>query len=165
MPSIIDGACDRLRPVLLTTMTTVLGLAPLLFERSQQAQFLKPTVVTLVYGLGFGLVLVLLVVPALLAMQKDISHMARACRRALRLEVLRLPMWLALKATGGWLVATVGWQIATGAAHPALAGMVFGPPRLGPLMLFILGAWAISLAVYAVSVLVYLLRIWRLRET
>jgi multidrug efflux pump subunit AcrB len=64
-PAIIDGAADRLRPVLLTTLTTVLGLAPLLYETSQQAQFLKPTVITLVYGLGFGMVLVLLVVPAL----------------------------------------------------------------------------------------------------
>ena len=63
IPSLIDATVDRFRPVLLTTLTTVLGLAPLLYERSTQAQFLKPTVVTLVYGLGFGMVLVLIVVP------------------------------------------------------------------------------------------------------
>ena len=40
---VLDGICDRLRPVLLTTLTTVFGLAPLLFETSQDAQFLKPT--------------------------------------------------------------------------------------------------------------------------
>ena len=51
---VIDAICDRLRPVLLTTLTTVFGLAPLLFETSQDAQFLKPTVVTLVFGLGFA---------------------------------------------------------------------------------------------------------------
>ncbi|MDA0962925.1 MAG: efflux RND transporter permease subunit, partial [Proteobacteria bacterium] len=62
IPSIIDAAADRLRPVLLTTLTTVLGLLPLMFETSQQAQFLKPTVITLVYGLGFGMFLVLLIV-------------------------------------------------------------------------------------------------------
>ncbi|MFQ6551259.1 efflux RND transporter permease subunit [Aestuariibius insulae] len=84
LPAIIDGAADRLRPVLLTTLTTVLGLAPLLFERSSQAQFLKPTVITLVYGLGFGMLLVLLVVPALMAMQQDIGKMLRASRRASR---------------------------------------------------------------------------------
>ena len=60
LPPIVEGAADRLRPVMLTTLTTVLGLAPLLYEQSQQAQFLKPTVITLVYGLGFGMVIVLL---------------------------------------------------------------------------------------------------------
>lgn len=40
VPSIVEGAADRLRPVMLTTLTTVLGLAPLLYEGSQQAQFL-----------------------------------------------------------------------------------------------------------------------------
>ncbi len=85
IPAIIDGTADRLRPVLLTTATTVLGLAPLLFETSQQAQFLKPTIITLVYGLGFGMVLVLLVVPALMAMQQDVGKQFRALRRSLRL--------------------------------------------------------------------------------
>ncbi|MEM1302979.1 MAG: efflux RND transporter permease subunit, partial [Pseudomonadota bacterium] len=73
IPAIIDGASDRLRPVLLTTLTTVLGLAPLLYEGSNQAEFLKPTVITLVYGLGFGMFLVLLIVPALMAMQMDVG--------------------------------------------------------------------------------------------
>ena len=83
IPAIIDATADRLRPVLLTTLTTVLGLAPLLYEGSQDAQFLKPTVITLVYGLGFGLVLVLMVVPALLAMQHDAGRLWAAMRRAL----------------------------------------------------------------------------------
>ena len=61
-PAILDAICDRLRPVLLTTLTTVLGLTPLLFETSKDAQFLKPTIVTLVYGLGFGMIIVLFLV-------------------------------------------------------------------------------------------------------
>ena len=69
--AIIDGTTSRLRPVLLTTLTTVLGLLPLLYERSSQAGFLLPTVITLVYGLAFGMVLVLMIVPALLAVQQD----------------------------------------------------------------------------------------------
>ena len=81
--AIIDGTADRLRPVMLTTMTTVLGLAPLLYEGSSQAQFLKPTVITLVYGLGFGMVLVLLIVPALLAMQADVGQQVASARRML----------------------------------------------------------------------------------
>jgi multidrug efflux pump subunit AcrB len=83
-PAIIDAVADRFRPVLLTTATTVLGLAPLLYERSSQAAFLKPTIITLSYGLGFGMVLVLLVVPAILAVQDDFVRMIRAGRRGLR---------------------------------------------------------------------------------
>jgi len=85
VPAIIDAACDRLRPIMLTTLTTVLGLAPLLFEQSQQAQFLKPTVITLVYGLGVGMFLVLLIVPALVAMQLDAGRVFRSLRRPHRL--------------------------------------------------------------------------------
>ncbi len=82
--AIIDGTSDRLRPVLLTTLTTVLGLAPLLYEGSQQAQFLLPTVITLVYGLGFGMVLVLVLVPAVMAMQSDIRRQVSAFQRSVR---------------------------------------------------------------------------------
>ncbi|MEM9434304.1 MAG: efflux RND transporter permease subunit [Pseudomonadota bacterium] len=82
IPAIIDGTSDRLRPVLLTTLTTVLGLAPLLFETSRHAQFLKPTVITLCYGLGFGMVLVLFVVPSLMAMQADLSRQVTGFKRA-----------------------------------------------------------------------------------
>ena len=82
-PAIVDATADRLRPVLLTTLTTVLGLMPLLNESSRQAQFLKPTVITLCYGLGFGMVLVLLVVPSLVVAQKDVSRLFAALRRIL----------------------------------------------------------------------------------
>lgn len=80
--AIVDAVADRLRPVFLTTATTVLGLAPLLFEKSQQAAFLMPTVITLVYGLGFGMVLILVVVPALVAVQGDLGRSLRALKRA-----------------------------------------------------------------------------------
>ncbi|QPM90716.1 efflux RND transporter permease subunit [Pseudooceanicola algae] len=125
VPSIIDGAADRLRPVVLTTLTTVLGLAPLLYERSSQAQFLKPTVITLVYGLGFGMVLVLLVVPALVAMQNDLSRMQLALRRALRsrraIGMRRLSRaGLALMLV--WFAATLGVAIWQGALWSALIG-------------------------------------------
>ena len=109
-PSIIEGTVDRLRPVLLTTMTTVLGLTPLLFERSQQAQFLKPTVITLVYGLGFGMFIVLLVVPALLAIQEDFARPVVALRRALtgsRRDVRRVAV-IALALMLAWFGITFG---------------------------------------------------------
>jgi len=86
IPAIIDGTCDRLRPVILTSLTTILGLAPLLFETSRHAQFLRPTVITLTYGLGFGLLLVLLIVPSLIAIQSDIQKQVVAFRRSLSLQ-------------------------------------------------------------------------------
>ncbi len=89
--AIVEAVVERFRPVLLTTLTTVLGLAPLLYEQSRQAQFLKPTIITLVYGLGFGLVLVLLVVPALMRIGHDMGGAIRAFRRALRAARRRRP--------------------------------------------------------------------------
>lgn len=62
----IEAACQRLRAVLLTTITTIAGLTPLLFESSYDAQFLIPMAVVLVFGLAFGTVLILLLVPGLL---------------------------------------------------------------------------------------------------
>lgn len=82
-PAIVDACSDRLRPVLLTTLTTVLGLTPLLFESSAQAQFLKPTIITLAFGLGFGMFLVLLVVPSMVIMQKDFGRLFTSLRRGL----------------------------------------------------------------------------------
>jgi len=80
-PAIVDAICDRLRPVLLTTLTTVLGLMPLLFETSKDAQFLKPTIVTLVYGLGFGMLIVLFLVPSIVLIQKDFADLVKSFKR------------------------------------------------------------------------------------
>src|SRR5690606_35963083 len=66
--ALVDAACGRLRAVLLTSLTTVGGLVPLLFETSLQAQFLVPMATSIAFGLGFSAVLVLFFVPALLSM-------------------------------------------------------------------------------------------------
>ena len=71
--ALINGSCDRLRAVLLTSATTIGGLSPLLFERSLQAQFLIPMVLTLVFGLAVTTFVVLLLVPALIMVQNDIA--------------------------------------------------------------------------------------------
>ncbi len=153
LPSIIDGAADRLRPVMLTTMTTVLGLMPLLFERSSQAQFLKPTVITLVYGLGFGMVLVLLVVPALMAMQQDVSRQITALKRALRTRRalgLRAVMALSVLAMLAWLGATMGWVVYTGAIAAPLVGVL---PMLAtlPAMIAAFGVFIAGVAAAVVA--------------
>jgi multidrug efflux pump subunit AcrB len=161
-PSIIDGTADRLRPVMLTTLTTVLGLAPLLYERSSQAQFLKPTVITLVYGLGFGMVLVLLVVPALMAMQHDLMRIWLALRRSLRARRarrLRVLNQIGVVFMLGWLGLTLGYGIWQQALFPALlafmpslAELPVMPVALG---LFIAGMAVVTLILFAVSAVVY----------
>ncbi|MDG2243485.1 MAG: efflux RND transporter permease subunit [Rhodospirillaceae bacterium] len=62
----IESGCRRLRPVLLTSVTTVAGVLPLLFETSEDAQFLKPMVISIGFGLIFGTAIVLFVLPAFL---------------------------------------------------------------------------------------------------
>jgi multidrug efflux pump subunit AcrB len=56
---------SRLRPIILTTVTTVAGMAPLILETSRQAKFLIPMGVSLSYGLMFGSLFVLFIVPTL----------------------------------------------------------------------------------------------------
>ncbi|MHC4985597.1 MAG: efflux RND transporter permease subunit [Planctomycetota bacterium] len=75
------GARDRFRAILLTTVTTVMGMAPLLFERSFQAQFLKPMVVAIAFGLLFATLLTLLAVPSLYMIGNDIARVAHWLRR------------------------------------------------------------------------------------
>ena len=65
--ALIESSCLRLRAVLLTSLTTIAGLTPLLFETSLQAQFLIPMAVSISFGLGFATLLVLFLVPVLLS--------------------------------------------------------------------------------------------------
>ncbi|QYK41388.1 MAG: efflux RND transporter permease subunit [Paracoccaceae bacterium] len=166
VPAIIDGVADRLRPVLLTTLTTVLGLAPLLFETSSQALFLKPTVITLVYGLGFGMLIVLVVVPAVMAAQADAGAVSRALRRAVRATARggvgrRHGMVSAAgaAAVAGLFAVTMAPVVLSGAlpawladAMPALAGL---PPLAASFGLFAAGTLAVAvlMAVIGVAVL------------
>jgi predicted RND superfamily exporter protein len=162
-PAIIDGATDRLRPVLLTTLTTVIGLMPLLYEPSGQAQFLKPTVITLIYGLGFGVVLVLLVVPALLAMQQDVRRQFQAMRRAFggakRLNVVTVVTIVAALGLAGLFAATVGHIIVAGAPWPLMAQGVPFLTGLTTPWLGLLGFLAMSAvwlcAVFLIAVIAY----------
>ncbi|MCP4162753.1 MAG: efflux RND transporter permease subunit [Deltaproteobacteria bacterium] len=61
--AIVEAACKRFRPILLTTLTTFFGLVPLLLETSEQAQFLIPAAVSLSFGLIFGTVITLVLIP------------------------------------------------------------------------------------------------------
>jgi multidrug efflux pump subunit AcrB len=69
--AIVEASCQRLRAVLLTSLTTIGGLAPLLFETSLQAQFLIPMAVSISFGLALATLLVLVLVPTLLSLHED----------------------------------------------------------------------------------------------
>ena len=69
--AVVEAACMRLRAVLLTSLTTIAGLTPLLFETSLQAQFLIPMATTLAFGLAFATLLVLIVIPSLLLIYEN----------------------------------------------------------------------------------------------
>ncbi|MCY4260358.1 MAG: efflux RND transporter permease subunit [Rhodobacteraceae bacterium] len=155
IPAIINGTSDRLRPVLLTTLTTVLGLLPLLYETSQQASFLKPTVITLCYGLGFGLVLVLFLVPSLLAVHADIGQRLRSLKRALRTSerTIFIPVLLAGLAAAAFFAATLGSTLLNGALPAHLTPLLpttLSPP-LAALALFLAGLLIICLAAFALG--------------
>ena len=77
----VGASCDRLRAVLLTSLTTIGGLAPLLFETSLQAQFLIPMAATLVFGLAVATFFVLFLVPAVVGIGDDISRIGGAYLR------------------------------------------------------------------------------------
>ena len=72
-----EAACQRLRAVLLTSLTTIAGLTPLLFETSRQAQFLIPMAVSIAFGLAFATLLILLVLPAMLSVYEDAAEALR----------------------------------------------------------------------------------------
>ena len=65
--AIVDASCQRLRAVFLTTVTTIVGLVPLLLETSLQARFLQPMVISISFGLAMATLLILFVLPALMS--------------------------------------------------------------------------------------------------
>lgn len=77
-----EAACQRLRAVLLTSLTTIAGLMPLLFETSLQAQFLIPMATSIAFGLAFATLLILLFVPTLLLIYESLRERWVAGRRA-----------------------------------------------------------------------------------
>jgi len=75
--ALVDAGVQRFRPILLTSVTTFLGIFPMMAERSTQAEFLKPMVVALGFAVIFALFLSLLLVPAMYAIGVDIARFFR----------------------------------------------------------------------------------------
>ncbi len=75
--ALLGAGAARLRPIFLTTITTVLGLTPLMLEQSMQAKFLIPMALAISFGLISATVLILLLLPALLVIGDDIRMFLR----------------------------------------------------------------------------------------
>ncbi|MFW5845745.1 MAG: efflux RND transporter permease subunit, partial [Planctomycetota bacterium] len=74
VPALIAGGRRRFRAILLTTLTTFLGLMPLMLETSLQARFLIPMAISLAFGVVFATVITLVLVPTLYLMLDDLGR-------------------------------------------------------------------------------------------
>jgi multidrug efflux pump subunit AcrB len=70
-----EAGMHRFRPILLTSLTTFGGLAPMIFETSRQARFLIPMAISLGYGIIFGTVIILVLVPSLYLVVEDLKRL------------------------------------------------------------------------------------------
>ena len=75
--ALVDGGVSRFRPILLTSVTTFVGILPLLAEKSVQAQFLRPMIVSLGFAVAFAIFVSLLMVPALYAVGVEVGRVFR----------------------------------------------------------------------------------------
>lgn len=81
--AVLEAGPERFRPILLTTVTTFVGLIPMMAERSIQAQFLHPAVISLAFGVLVALAVTLYLVPSLYCIGEDVSDFfARRFKRA-----------------------------------------------------------------------------------
>ena len=85
--AIYSAGIQRFRPVLLTTLTTFGGLAPMIFETSRQARFLIPMAISLGFGIVFATLITLVLVPSLYMIVEDLKQLFGA-REMIQLDVL-----------------------------------------------------------------------------
>lgn len=71
--ALLEAGRSRFRAIFLTSLTTIAGLAPLLMEKSRQAQFLQPMAISISYGIAIATVLTLLLLPLFLAYSNNIK--------------------------------------------------------------------------------------------
>jgi multidrug efflux pump subunit AcrB len=82
--AVTQAGIRRFRPIMLTTLTTFGGLAPMIFETSRQARFMIPMALSLGYGILFATSITLVLVPSLYLIAEDVKGLAPSTRRARR---------------------------------------------------------------------------------
>ncbi|WP_010517674.1 efflux RND transporter permease subunit, partial [Croceivirga radicis] len=78
--ALYEAGKSRFRAIFLTSVTTIAGLAPLLLEKSRQAQFLKPMAISIAYGIGFATILTLVMLPIFLSFSNEVKVGAKWLR-------------------------------------------------------------------------------------
>jgi multidrug efflux pump subunit AcrB len=91
LDAILQAGVRRFRPILLTTATTVLGLGPIILERSLQAQYIVPMAISLGFGILFSTLIILLLVPCLYLILEDLVRVAGSTGRMGRERGAREP--------------------------------------------------------------------------
>jgi multidrug efflux pump subunit AcrB len=90
LEAIVEAGVARFRPIMLTTLTTIVGLMPMMLERSIQAAFLKPIVVALAFGVFCAFFVTLLMVPALYAIGVDIDAFRARSKGWIKRKIFRI---------------------------------------------------------------------------
>jgi HAE1 family hydrophobic/amphiphilic exporter-1 len=70
--AVITACCDRLRPILMTSLTTILGLLPMALDRSESSNLWSPLAITVIGGLSLSTILTLLVIPSVYLAFEDL---------------------------------------------------------------------------------------------
>jgi len=79
--AVLNAAIQRFRPILLTTVTTFCGLAPMIFETSIQARMMIPMAISLGFGILFATVITLLLIPSLYLVVEDAKRASKSIRQ------------------------------------------------------------------------------------
>jgi len=88
--AVLDAGTSRFRPILLTSLTTVAGLLPMIAEKSMQAQFLIPMATSIAFGVLFGTIFILFFYPAAILFWNDRARLAKMIWRWERIDALEV---------------------------------------------------------------------------
>ena len=91
LDAVVEGSRRRFRAILFTSLTTCAGLAPMVFEKSLQAQFLIPMALSLSGGVAFATVITLVLVPSLYLIREDLVLLGGRLRGRLQIAEPGLP--------------------------------------------------------------------------
>lgn len=86
--SVLKSGSERFRAIILTSLTTFMGLMPIVFERSLQAQVVIPMAISLAFGILFATVITLLLIPALYMILDDFKSLFKRKKKRIDVELL-----------------------------------------------------------------------------